>query len=91
MSEIDDGGAAFPRDDFHHGIPGMSLRDYAAIHDSGMNADAGTAYASAFNRDPHPRTGDTIGWAQWFAKADARLRYLRADAMIAARDGKAEL
>ena len=30
MSEIDDGGAAFPRDDFHRGIPGMSLRDWFA-------------------------------------------------------------
>ena len=30
MNEIDDGGAAFPRDDFHRGIPGMSMRDWFA-------------------------------------------------------------
>jgi len=32
MSDIDDGDPAFPRDDFHHGIPGMSLRDWFAGH-----------------------------------------------------------
>jgi len=27
---INDGGQAFPRDDFHQGVPGMSLRDWFA-------------------------------------------------------------
>jgi hypothetical protein len=27
-----DGGPAFPRDDYHNGVEGMSLRQYAAIH-----------------------------------------------------------
>ena len=67
---------------------GMTLRDYAAIHDCGMDSDASHVYAAAFNSDPMPETGDRIGWAKWFAKADATLRYVRADAMIAAREVK---
>ena len=30
MTKINDGGPAFPREDFHNGVPGMSLRDWFA-------------------------------------------------------------
>lgn len=30
MDNPNDGGSAFPRDDFHSGVPGMSLRDWFA-------------------------------------------------------------
>ena len=64
----------------------MTLRDYAAIHADGPDVDADASYAAVFNHDPTPEKGDYLGWAKWLAKADARLRYIRADAMIAARD-----
>jgi len=93
MTRINTGGPAFPSDCiFENGVvakkpfEGMTLRDYAAIHDEGMHEDAHADYAATFNRDPKPETGDYLGWAKWFAKADARLRYIKADAMIAARN-----
>jgi hypothetical protein len=64
---------------------GMSLRDWFAGNDAGLHEDAGPEYASHFNPDPPPENGDYLGWARWFAKADATLKYIRADAMIAAR------
>jgi len=91
MSKIITGGPAFPATETHEYFGdqdhiGMTLRDYAAIHADGLDEDTVADYASTFNRDPKPETGDYLGWAKWFAKADSRLRYIRADAMIAARD-----
>jgi hypothetical protein len=62
----------------------MTLRDYAAIHADGLDDEADASYAAVFNPDPQPDNGDYLGWAKWLAKADARMRYIRADAMIAA-------
>jgi len=91
MTKINTGGPAFPSDCiFENGVvakkpfEGMTLRDYAAIHDAGMDVDASDIFAAAFNPDPKPDKDDWLAWAKWFAKADARLRYIRADAMIAA-------
>ena len=89
--KINTGGPAFPATENHEyfglaDFQGMTLRDYAAIHADGLDEDTVSDYAATFNRDPTPETGDYLGWAKWFAKADARLRYIRADAMIAARD-----
>jgi hypothetical protein len=93
MTKINTGGPALPNiaRDMNEGEPlrwtdGMSLRDYMAIHDKGMHADDHANYAAACNSDPIPKAGDNLDWAKWLAKADARLRYIRADAMIAARD-----
>ena len=95
MTKINTGGPAFPGDDIVNNGPrpplrvktkGMTLRDYAAIHADGLDEGTVADYAATFNRDTKPETGDYLGWAKWFAKADARLRYVRADAMIAARD-----
>ena len=63
----------------------MSLRDYFAGQTEGLHEDATANYASRFNRDEQPPKDDLFAWAVWFAKADATLRYIRADAMIAAR------
>jgi len=93
MAKINTGGPAFPNiaRDMNEGQPwrwtdGLTLRDYAAIHADGMAADADDRFAGEFNPDPRPDKGNVLAWAKWFAKADARLRYIRADAMIAARD-----
>ena len=91
MDDIKDGGPAFP---FAATVPsnmamqakGMTLRDYAAIHGIGLDPDATEAEAAVYNRDPRAQTGDYLALARWFAKADATLRYLRADALVAARE-----
>lgn len=90
MNEQNDGGPAFPRTVQSwngHLTPcdGMSLRDYFAGQTEGLHEDATANYASRFNRDEQPPKDDLFAWAVWFAKADATLRYIRADAMIAAR------
>ena len=91
MTKINTGGPAFPATENHEyfglaDFKGMTLRDYAAFHADGLDEDADAKYAAVFNPDPKPYNADYLGWAKWFAKADARLRYIRADAMIAARD-----
>ena len=92
MTKINTGGPAFPGPCFSEGghhtghAMGMTLRDYAAIHADGLDDEADASYAAVFNPDPQPDNGDYLGWAKWLAKADARMRYIQADAMIAARD-----
>lgn len=81
MSEINDGGPAFPSDLW--GNRGMSLRDWFA----GQIA-AGLAAA-----DDHRRYREGCGMTleQWRAKCDAEdadYCYAKADAMIAAREAK---
>ena len=77
MSEIDDGGAAFPRDDFHRGIPGMSLRDwYAGQALVGMLAHS-TRYKPLDGR---------ADWHSAIAEEAVQL----ADAMLAERTAVAE-
>ena len=89
-----DGGPAFPGTTsqpnkrgvyypVHH--PGMTLRDWFAAHVVGFSEGAGDDTVDRFNRDPKPPRDDRLAWAIWFAKADARYRYLLADAMLAAR------
>ena len=78
MSEINDGGPAFPSDRFSE--LGMSLRDWFA----GKIA-AGLAAADDHRRY---REGCGVSLEEWRAKCDAedaKLCYARADAMIAAR------
>ena len=90
MTKINTGGPAFPSVLYthekgpNHHDEGMTLRDYAAIHADGLDDEADASYAAVFNPDPQPDNGDYLGWAKWLAKADARMRYIRADAMIAA-------
>jgi len=86
-----DGGPAFahfvPEGHYNGSVhyEGMTLRDWFAGRADGLHEDATANYASRFNRDEQPPKDDLFAWAVWFAKADATLRYIRADAMIAAR------
>ena len=90
-----DGGPAFPGDaEWKDGAEvwsasrGMNLRDWFAAHSDGLDAGTDDNCASALNSDERPHHADRLAWVVWFAKADARLKYINADAMIAARDAK---
>ena len=82
------GGKAFPAlcSDHSCNEGGMSLRDWFA------------AYAFVTAEDPHPTLAKAVMGTEvpnfsespitatiWWAEAEARLRYIKADAMIAAR------
>ena len=89
MAELDDYVHAGPRYSksgykIGHG-QGMSMRDYFAGQADGLADDADDLYADIFNKDQKPPKDDYLAWAKWFAKADATLRYIRADAMLEAR------
>ncbi len=61
---------------------GMTLRDWFATEMDGLSDEATQPYAATFNTDPWPQ--GYLEQAKWWAKADATLRYIRADAMLAA-------
>jgi hypothetical protein len=63
----------------------MTLRDHFAGEADGIDAEVDDRYAGRFNADEKPPKDDWLAWAKWFAKADATLRYIRADAMLEAR------
>lgn len=83
--QIIDGGPAFPGAPAgSHGAPGMSLRDYAAIHaDLSRMVFPDTDAAAAFLGEPAPvDLNEAIALS---ARVAARLRYQFADAMLAER------
>lgn len=99
---INDGGPAFPNADtvypngqVQYGATGMTLRDYFAAHES-LDDFNGKEIPLEFGiqlAGPHPSVlpkEDCVAWLKWQAKARASLRYIRADAMIAARERKSE-
>ena len=91
---INDGGPAFPRSatDQCHSQEGMTLRDYFAaaekLEDLDETCISDIAVALA---GPIP-TGNwrtnTVEWIKWKAKWRAEMRFIRADAMIRAREAK---
>lgn len=93
QTALADGGPAFPGgymvDQKDRGpvvifAPGMSLRDYAAIHaDMSQMRFGSTAEAAEFMGEPIPT--DLAGAIRLSARAVARLRYEFADAMLKAR------
>jgi hypothetical protein len=62
-----------------------TLRDEFAGQAEGLGLEADDNYADRFNADKKPPRHDYFAWAKWFAKADATVRYIRADAMLEAR------
>lgn len=93
MSEIKDGGPAFPRTGEGFGnpkydAPGMTLRDHFAIH---AEVD-GFAFqtieqACAAMGVPEPDEFDLVAMMKFGAACQAHIRYMIADAMLAARKG----
>lgn len=93
---IDNGGPAFPTTEAHglnSGVPGMTLRDYFIAHlsDENQNGDYGDWAKEAVVGRPCPN-GKEDGWADvlaFEAEFRAKWRVMRADAMLAARQGSA--
>lgn len=100
QAPIGDGGTAFPNeyseaangDVIVWAERGMSLRDYFAIHEpipfnyegSGLSLNAMQKLLPE-NPMPSLAAGITLEFIQWEAEAVARYRYMRADAMLKAR------
>lgn len=91
MTDAKDGGPAFPRtvqawDGNLTHADGMTLRDWFA----GMSTAGGAIDllhregCEAMIGEPMPE--DMVGMVKWRMKVIARLKYIEADAMIAARE-----
>ena len=90
MSErIKDGGPAFPRTYNGDGHNGMTLRDhFAATSNVSDQMKDMTSNGASRLGVPMPKNSDSLDWAIWRARIKARLRFLEADAMLAAREAK---
>ena len=88
MSTINDGGPAFPvQDAAKWQAHGMSLRDYFAIHaDMGDVEELSRAWGEKLLGRANPGISDLVACLQWWAEYRATLRYMEADAMLAARE-----
>ncbi len=92
MSTKETGGTAFPCTPEHsvrmngEGGAGMSLRDYFAAHAAINHDEVGVRYAAAIvGRDMPDFAADPLGNSAFWAEYRARMRYIEADAMLAAR------
>lgn len=91
----DDGGPAFPAPDAakarfgdsnSDAFLGMTLRDYFAAHAAIDHDEVGVRYAAAIvGRDMPDFAADPLGNSAFWAEYRARMRYIEADAMLAAR------
>lgn len=103
MDKINDGGPAFPCEGGDlsglHAAPGMSVRDYFAIHADQPGAAeivqaAGLVYsANQVWKDEDTPLGSFNGWYDALPSAErfrlyAKVRYAIADAMLAAREAQ---
>ncbi|MCG6112902.1 MAG: hypothetical protein MEQ74_12060 [Paracoccus sp.] len=89
---IDNGGPAFPacNEANYNDTMGMTLRDWFAGQASVGVDEPHPDVAKALMRSEIPNwADDPIAATFWWAEAEAKLRYIRADAMIAARKGGA--
>lgn len=91
MSEaIDNGGPAFPvslPEWGDNGASGMTLRDHFAVSASYDDTDLPSTRVACDTLVGYPSPpDDTIAKAMWLARLEARIRYIKADAMLAARN-----
>ncbi|MBD8556336.1 hypothetical protein IFT84_17650 [Rhizobium sp. CFBP 8762] len=98
MTKINDGGTAFPVavDGIAYST-GMSMRDWFAGNQT-VPSQLSVEYAEALCGRQHPhKTIGALGSDEilqvlaFWADAEARYRYIFADAMLAARDGSASV
>ena len=89
MSTIDNGGPAYPVQDVSAlcAVYGMTLLDAFALAETLGDFDDGWGKEGHLRVEalagPMPNEGDFLSFAEWEAKARARLRYIRARAMLA--------
>ena len=91
MSEINDGGPAFPVIWQNAGPDlGMSLRDYFAAQHRFDESGITTIQAEAVmgGKSPDWMTESHLDCLKWWIEAEARIRFLAADAMLKAREVK---
>lgn len=87
MSErINDGGPAFPRDHTSDGHNGVPLRDYFATHIDPEAKFNDVEFAEELLGRKLPE--DFAGRLQFGIDLAAKIRYMMADAMLAAREAK---
>jgi hypothetical protein len=91
---INDGGPAFPNPalanescSFSSDVTGMTLRDWFAGQQQITDEELGEAKAATIMGSKPPAWGPDTATAciEWWSAAEARLKYIKADAMIAAR------
>ena len=69
-----------------HEFTGATLRDYFATHTAIDHDEVGVRYAAAIvGRDMPDFAADPLGNSAFWAEYRARMRYIDADAMLAAR------
>lgn len=95
MTNKIDGGAAFPQSGYEQWAPegGMTLRDYFAAN-SDISCDLeddgciGQRLAVSLMNGALPPSWDNdyLSARTWWAYAESRLRYMKADAMLEARN-----
>lgn len=104
---INDGGPAFPGRwyDFQpctgdqvvrEQWDGMTLRDFFAAKTEGLEEEVTLEYAEALagRKRPdvvHGSPENILEWVRFWADADATLRYIKADAMLKARENRKEM
>lgn len=90
MSDINDGGHAFPfvSHECKFFSAGMTLRDYFAARMPGFPGEATVADVASRLGIPAPDLMHGPEFCNWFIDADARFRYMQADAMLKAREGR---
>lgn len=90
--KIKDGGPAFPtpNDGFDGMTYGMSLRDwFAGAYSFGIDGISQTwAEKIMGEKCPDWSLDDGLACVRWWAEAEARVRYLHADAMLKAREAQ---
>lgn len=87
--KIEDGGPAFPVREHSDRNPGMSLRDYFAIHigTDGIELTS-ISDAAAWMGVLPPEEDDFFQVLEFAFKIDAFMRFKKADAMLKARKGE---
>jgi hypothetical protein len=97
MTQKPTGGPAFPGPSFtQSGYPnghamGMTLRDWFAGQSAIAQDELGLDLAEALMGEKCPKyQSDIIAAAEWWAAAEAKLRFIKADAMIADRYERGE-
>lgn len=88
MTDKPENPPAFPRDHRHLGHNGMSLRDWlAATMQIPDDAPTATQAISLMGQEPPQWSGSgaDIDCLIWWATAEAKYRYMRADAMLEER------
>lgn len=90
MSDINDGGPAFPvKDAAAWQAHGMTLRDYLAAHASDEDVDAQLAHIDSVTVIRRASDGSFFEGFEMPANARQIARYMHADAMLKAREVKA--